>query len=117
MRKASLDVCRVLACMAVVLGHSGMLFWDFDPSAPVWAAYNLLFVILRSSVLLQKVIMSGLAIVLGTFGVHKFFQGKTKWGMAYLFLFWTMIPTLVSIVEGIRYLFMPVDDFYNQYYR
>jgi TM2 domain-containing membrane protein YozV len=61
--------------------------------------------------------MSGLAIVLGTFGVHKFFQGKTKWGMAYLFLFWTMIPTLVSIVEGIRYLFMPVDDFYNQYYR
>ena len=72
---------------------------------------------LRSSVLLQKVIMSGLAIVLGTFGVHKFFQGKTKWGMAYLFLFWTMIPTLVSIVEGIRYLFMPVDDFYNQYYR
>lgn len=52
MRKASLDVCRVLACMAVVLGHSGMLFWDFDPSAPAWAAYNLLCVILRSSVLL-----------------------------------------------------------------
>lgn len=72
---------------------------------------------LRRSVLFQKVIMSGLAIVLGTFGVHKFFQGKTKWGMAYLFLFWTMIPTLVSIVEGIRYLFMPVDDFYHQYYR
>ena len=23
MRKASLDVCRVLACMMVVLGHSG----------------------------------------------------------------------------------------------
>jgi Uncharacterized protein conserved in bacteria len=52
MRKASLDVCRVLACMAVVLGHSGMLFWDFDPGAPAWAAYNLLCVILRSSVLL-----------------------------------------------------------------
>jgi surface polysaccharide O-acyltransferase-like enzyme len=52
MRKASLDLCRVLACLAVVLGHTGMLFWDFDPTAPAWAVYNLLFVILRSSVLL-----------------------------------------------------------------
>ena len=52
MRKADLDVCRVLACMMVVLGHSGMLFWDFDPAAPAWAAYNLLCVFLRSSVLL-----------------------------------------------------------------
>ena len=52
MRKASLDVCRVLACMMVVLGHTGMLFWDFDPAAPAWAAYNLLCVFLRSSVLL-----------------------------------------------------------------
>lgn len=71
----------------------------------------------RNSVLIQKVIMSGLAITLGSFGVHKFFQGKTKWGVAYLVFFWTMIPALVSVVEGIRYLFMPVDDFYEQYYR
>ena len=52
MRKPDLDVCRVLACMMVVLGHSGMLFWDFDPSASAWAVYNLLCVFLRSSVLL-----------------------------------------------------------------
>lgn len=71
----------------------------------------------RNSVLMQKVIMSGLAITLGSFGAHKFFQGKTKWGIAYVVFFWTMIPALVSIVEGIRYLFMPVDDFYEQYYR
>ena len=72
---------------------------------------------LRTSVLIQKGIMSGLAIALGTLGAHKFFQGKTKWGVAYIVLCWTMIPTLVSIVEGIRYFFMPVDDFYEQYYR
>ena len=71
----------------------------------------------RNSVLLQKVIMSGLAITLGSFGAHKFFQGKTKWGIAYIVFFWTLIPALVSVVEGIRYLFMPVDDFYAQYYR
>ena len=46
MRKASLDVCRVLACMAVVLGHTGMLFWEFDPSSPTWAVYNLLFMLM-----------------------------------------------------------------------
>jgi len=72
---------------------------------------------LRSAVLTQKAIMSGLAIFLGTLGAHKFYQGKTKWGVAYLVFFWTLIPTLVSIVEGIRYFFMPVDDFYEQYYR
>ena len=71
----------------------------------------------RNSVLLQKMIMSGLAITLGSFGAHKFFQGKTKWGIAYVVFFWTLIPALVSVVEGIRYLFMPVDDFYEQYYR
>lgn len=72
---------------------------------------------LRNSVLVQKAIMSGLAIFLGTLGAHKFYQGKTKWGIAYVVLCWTAIPTLVSIVEGIRYFFMPVDDFYEQYYR
>ena len=71
----------------------------------------------RNSVLMQKMIMSGLAITLGSFGAHKFFQGKTKWGIAYIVFFWTLIPALVSVVEGIRYLFMPVDDFYEQYYR
>ena len=72
---------------------------------------------LRTSVLVQKAVMSGLAICLGTFGAHKFYQGKSKWGIAYIVLCWTLIPTLVSIVEGIRYFFMPVDDFYEQYYR
>ncbi|MCR5757349.1 MAG: 5-bromo-4-chloroindolyl phosphate hydrolysis family protein [Selenomonas sp.] len=72
---------------------------------------------LRTAVLTQKAIMSGLAIFLGALGAHKFYQGKTKWGIAYLVLFWTLIPTVVSIVEGIRYFFMPVDDFYEQYYR
>lgn len=72
---------------------------------------------LRNSVLVQKAIMSGLAIFLGTLGAHKFYQGKTKWGIAYVVLCWTAIPTMVSIVEGIRYFFMPVDDFYEQYYR
>lgn len=72
---------------------------------------------LRSAVMIQKGIMSALALFLGTFGAHKFYQGKSGWGIAYLVFCWTFIPTLVSFVEGIRYFFMPVDDFYEQYYR
>ena len=71
---------------------------------------------LRRTVLANKVIMSLLAICLGFLGAHKFFQGRGKWGIAYIVFFWTAIPLMVSIVEGIRYLFMPLDTYYEQYY-
>ena len=50
MRKSGLDLCRVLACLAVVMIHTVMLFWDFDPASPVWAAYNLLSMAVRCGV-------------------------------------------------------------------
>ena len=34
--------------------------------------------------LVQKAIMSGLAICLGTFGAHKFYEGKIGFGILYL---------------------------------
>ncbi len=71
----------------------------------------------KPDVVKHKVLQSLLAIFLGTFGAHKFYQGKTFWGFLYAALFWTTIPTFVSIVEGIRYLVMPMDDFYVQYCR
>ena len=69
----------------------------------------------RPRILEIKVIQSALAIFLGWLGAHKFYQGKTLQGVIYLLLFWTCIPGLISIIEGIRYLFMPVEDFYTQY--
>ncbi len=42
-----------------------------------------------------------LAIFLGTFGVHKFYQGKITWGIIYILFCWTGIPTIWSIVEAI----------------
>ena len=65
----------------------------------------------------QKIIAGALGIFLGTFGAHKFYFGKTKWGFLYAFLSWTGLPGFLGLVEGIRYLFMPLDDFYEQYYR
>lgn len=69
----------------------------------------------RPQIVQTKLIQSALAIFLGSFGAHKFYQGKTIQGILYFILSWTTLPMWISIVEGIRYLFMPVEDFYDQY--
>ena len=69
----------------------------------------------RPHIVQRKLIQSALAIFFGTFGAHKFYQGKTFQGILYLLLCWTSLPTWISFIEGIRYLFMPIDDFYEQY--
>ena len=69
----------------------------------------------RPQIVQTKLIQSALAIFLGSFGAHKFYQGKTLQGIIYFLLSWSTLPMWVSLVEGIRYLFMPVEDFYNQY--
>lgn len=69
----------------------------------------------RPEIIQRKLIQSALAIFLGSLGAHKFYQGKTFQGIMYLLFFWTTLPTWISFAEGIRYLFMPVEDFYEQY--
>lgn len=69
----------------------------------------------RPQIVQTKLIQSALAIFLGSFGAHKFYQGKTIQGVIYFLLSWTTLPMWISLVEGIRYLFMPVEDFYEQY--
>lgn len=71
----------------------------------------------RPQIVQTKLIQSALAIFLGSFGAHKFYQGKTLQGVIYFLLSWTTLPMWISLVEGIRYLFMPVEDFYDQYVR
>ena len=44
-----------------------------------------------------------LAIVIGGLGVHRFYLGQW-WGVFYLLLFWTAIPGLISLIEGIVFL-------------
>ena len=41
-----------------------------------------------------------LAIILGCFGVHKFYVGKIGMGILYLLFSWTIVPALVGIIEG-----------------
>lgn len=45
------------------------------------------------------------AILLGNFGVHKFVSGNTGAGVLYLCFFWTGIPGLIGLIEGILAIF------------
>lgn len=48
-----------------------------------------------------------LGIFLGYLGIHKFYNGSWGWGILYLVFFWTLIPGLVGLIEGIMYLVDP----------
>jgi len=40
-----------------------------------------------------------LALLLGGFGAHHFYLGRTGWGIVYLCLFWTPIPWIIAFIE------------------
>ncbi len=63
----------------------------------------------------NKLVTSLLAIFLGTFGAHKFYLGQTFQGFLYLVFFWTGVPTIVGIIEGLVYLSMDDNSFYQKY--
>ena len=56
-----------------------------------------------------------LAFFLGSFGVHKFYLGRTLAGVIYLVFFWTGIPSLIAFVEFIMLLAMSDNDFDLKY--
>lgn len=44
------------------------------------------------------------AFLLGGFGAHKFYNGSWGWGIIYIIFFWTYIPAILALIEGISYL-------------
>ncbi|MBR2630822.1 MAG: TM2 domain-containing protein [Bacteroidaceae bacterium] len=55
----------------------------------------------------SKIVAGILGILLGGWGIHKFYMGNMLPGVIYIVLCWTGIPSLLGLVEGIIYL---VDD-------
>ena len=44
-------------------------------------------------------------------GLHKFYLGQPRWGIVYLLLGLTPIPTVASLIEGAWYLFQDGEEF------
>lgn len=63
----------------------------------------------------NKISAALFAILLGTFGAHKFYLGQPGQGIFYLLFCWTGIPTVIGIIEGIMYLGQNDMDFYHKY--
>lgn len=59
----------------------------------------------------SKIAAGILGIVLGAFGVHKFYLGKYGAGILSILFFWTGIPSIIGMIEGILYLCMSDAEF------
>ena len=56
-----------------------------------------------------------LALFLGGLGAHKFYLGRTGWGVLYLLFCWTFIPSAIAFIEAIVYLFTSDASFNRKY--
>ena len=65
----------------------------------------------------RRVAAAIFAILLGSFGVHRFFLGQTGWGILYVLFCWTFIPAVAGLIEGILYLTMSEEEFETKYGR
>jgi TM2 domain-containing membrane protein YozV len=57
----------------------------------------------------------GLSLVFGGLGAHKFYLDKPGSGFLYLMFFWTGIPSILGIVDGVRYIRMDEEEFHRRY--
>lgn len=65
----------------------------------------------------DKVAAGVLGILLGGWGVHKFYLGKIGLGIVYLLFCWTLIPSIIGFIEGIIYLTMTDEAFREKHCR
>ena len=63
----------------------------------------------------KKLVAGLLAILLGSFGVHKFYLGYTKEGVIQLLLSLVCIGGILGLIEGIIYLTKSDDEFVATY--
>ena len=52
----------------------------------------------------SRIVAGIIALLFCGFGIHKFYLEKPENGLIYLCFFWTGIPEIIGIIEGIMYL-------------
>ena len=52
----------------------------------------------------NRTVAGVMALFLGAFGIHKFYQKKFGLGILYVLLSWTGLPAMLSLFEGVKLL-------------
>jgi len=65
----------------------------------------------------RRVAAAIFAILLGSFGVHRFYLGQVGWGILDVLFCWTLIPAVAGLIEGILFLTMSEEEFEAKYGR
>ena len=55
------------------------------------------------------------ALLLGGIGVHRFYVGDIGLGVLYLLFFWTLIPSIAALIDGIIWLTQTDKEFDAKY--
>lgn len=63
----------------------------------------------------SKVAAFALAWLLGGIGGHKFYLNRVGQGILYLLFCWTFVPAIIAFFEGIVYLTMDEERFWEKY--
>jgi len=63
----------------------------------------------------NQTVSVGLSLVFGGLGAHKFYLDKPGAGLLYLMFFWTGIPSILGIIDGVRYIRMDDEEFHRRY--
>ncbi|MFT4892996.1 MAG: RNA polymerase subunit RPABC4/transcription elongation factor Spt4 [Candidatus Nanohaloarchaea archaeon] len=63
----------------------------------------------------SKTLAGILGIFLGSFGLHKFYLGQPGRGFLFLIFFWTYIPGIIGLIQGISYLLMSEQKFARKF--
>lgn len=63
----------------------------------------------------DKMTAAKIAFYFGGFGGHKFYLGRWLMGFVYLIFFWTLIPIIFGLFEGMAYAGMSEDEFQKKY--
>ena len=61
------------------------------------------------------IVYSALSIMLGGIGIQKFYLGQTKRGIMHVLFFWTFIPTILCLIDLLKFTFMTEEEFDEKY--
>lgn len=61
------------------------------------------------------ILYSALSIMLCGIGIQKFYLGQTKRGILHVLFFWTFIPTILCVIDLLKFTFMTEEEFDEKY--